>query len=177
MRKLLNVFDRVHVVHDPGGRTFHPKLYLVEGPARATLLVGSSNATAGGLYFNFEASLEAIFELSHAPDREAGQGNVPTVLHWGPQLNALLRATDCSGHIVRIERLDDGSFAFKSRPESTAAAPPSGSGTQGFGVARRVRPDLLSLALGLAHASAETATYRRRGGRGVRPRAYRPGRR
>lgn len=336
LRKLLNVFDSVHVVHDPGGRTFHPKLYLVEGAARARLLVGSSNATAGGLYFNFEASLEAIFQLpdeqdapslvgarayfdrltgdgqvcielteeslgrllddprypiaeterrtrrrggpsttgaednesdnpaddldgdglgepafnssyeprppvpplpqaarheleqieaeadapadegaeppeltdggelapaasvvawskelghadaqqpisphtnpignlrltrsghdidhrtwfrqvlfgpaawtnardshgndieeaaiavlvtiggvdlgtidlrvSHAPHREAGQGNVPTVLHWGPQLNALLRATDYSGHIVRLERLDDGSYRLR----------------------------------------------------------------
>jgi hypothetical protein len=54
--------------------------------------------------------------VSHAPHREAGQGNVPTVLHWGPQLNALLRATDYSGHIVRIERLDDGTYRLEVAP-------------------------------------------------------------
>jgi hypothetical protein len=71
LRKLVRVFDRVYVVHDPGGRTFHPKLYLVEGLSRAALLVGSSNATAGGLYFNFEASLEATFQLPDESDSRA----------------------------------------------------------------------------------------------------------
>jgi hypothetical protein len=60
--------DEVFVFHDRGARTFHPKVYLGEGPAKAVLLVGSSNMTAGGLYSNYEASLEAEFAL---PEEEA----------------------------------------------------------------------------------------------------------
>jgi hypothetical protein len=52
-----------YAFHDPAGGTFHPKLYLAEGEHRASLLVGSSNATAGGLFRNYEAALEATFEL------------------------------------------------------------------------------------------------------------------
>jgi HKD family nuclease len=36
--------------------TFHPKLYLFEGDARALLIIGSGNLTEGGLYTNDEAS-------------------------------------------------------------------------------------------------------------------------
>jgi len=55
------------VFHDGDGGTFHPKIYLAEGPGKAVLLVGSSNATPGGLFGNYEASLEAEFAL---PDEE-----------------------------------------------------------------------------------------------------------
>jgi len=64
---LLASTDETFIFHDPTGRTFHPKLYLAEGPSSAALLVGSSNATAGGLWFNYEASLEARFRL---PDEQ-----------------------------------------------------------------------------------------------------------
>lgn len=67
LRKAVAMFSKVLVLHDPSGRTFHPKLYLAEGPTKALLLVGSSNATAGGLFFNYEASVEAEFRL---PDEE-----------------------------------------------------------------------------------------------------------
>ncbi|HEX4806850.1 MAG TPA: phospholipase D family protein [Conexibacter sp.] len=59
----LLLFDDVMILHDAGGRTFHPKVYLAEGTSAARLLVGSSNLTAGGLYFNFEASVELRFSL------------------------------------------------------------------------------------------------------------------
>lgn len=55
--------DEAYVFHDQGGGTFHPKVYLAEGSEEAVLLVGSSNLTAGGLYGNFESSLEARFAL------------------------------------------------------------------------------------------------------------------
>lgn len=71
LRKALDLFDTVHVMHDPSGRTFHPKIYLAEGPEAARLLVGSSNATPGGLYFNYEASLSASFDLPGEADAEA----------------------------------------------------------------------------------------------------------
>jgi hypothetical protein len=64
----LTFFDEAYVFHDPSSRTFHPKIYLADGPRKAILLVGSSNATPGGLFANYEASLEATFELPRDED-------------------------------------------------------------------------------------------------------------
>lgn len=58
-----HLFDQVYVFHDRSGRTFHPKVYLASGATRARLLVGSHNATAGGVYFNYEAGLDCILDL------------------------------------------------------------------------------------------------------------------
>ena len=57
------LFGTVHVFHDRSGRTFHPKVYLARGDTSARLMVGSHNLTAGGVYFNYEAGLEAELEL------------------------------------------------------------------------------------------------------------------
>ena len=57
-------------------------------------------------------------EISHAPHREEGQNNIPTVLHWGT-VEPLLAATNHTGRNVIIERLGDGTF----RLEITAAQP------------------------------------------------------
>jgi hypothetical protein len=61
------LFDRVFAVHDEGV-TFHPKVYLAEGPTMARLLVGSSNLTAGGIQANYEASLEVELDLGQQQD-------------------------------------------------------------------------------------------------------------
>ncbi|NTW28878.1 MAG: hypothetical protein HGA39_05880 [Coriobacteriia bacterium] len=53
----VSLFDEVHVFHDPGSRTFHPKIYLFEEEACQAVIVGSSNLTRGGLYSNYEASV------------------------------------------------------------------------------------------------------------------------
>lgn len=53
----LELFEESFVYHDPGTRTFHPKLYAVEGADRATIVIGSGNLTLGGLYTNYEAAL------------------------------------------------------------------------------------------------------------------------
>jgi hypothetical protein len=53
----MRLFDTAWVFHDPGTRTFHPKLYVVEGRETATAIVGSGNMTMGGLYENYEAGL------------------------------------------------------------------------------------------------------------------------
>lgn len=67
----LSLFDNVTLLHDRGGRTFHPKLYLVEGESTSRLFVGSSNLTAAGLYFNFEASLQVDFALPEDAEHAA----------------------------------------------------------------------------------------------------------
>lgn len=70
----LSLFDEVVLFHDRGGRTFHPKLYLVEGSSVSSLFIGSSNLTGAGLYFNFEASLQADFPLPEDEGHEALSG-------------------------------------------------------------------------------------------------------
>lgn len=67
----LRWFSTAFVFHDRSGGTFHPKIYLAEGASKALLLVGSSNATPGGFFFNHEASLEAEFELPEDAHAEA----------------------------------------------------------------------------------------------------------
>lgn len=64
----LELFDEVRVFHDPGSRTFHPKVYIVRGPgdppSEAFIAVGSSNMTKGGLFENYEASLAVHLDPS-----------------------------------------------------------------------------------------------------------------
>jgi len=49
---------RVYLHPDPSTRrVFHPKLYLAESEEHATLIVGSSNLTSGGLTTNVEANI------------------------------------------------------------------------------------------------------------------------
>lgn len=52
---------------------------------------------------------EQDLRLSHDPRRIAGQGNVPTVLHWGP-LGPILRGTNYIGFYVTLERVLGGRF-------------------------------------------------------------------
>jgi len=60
-------FTQAYAVHDPSGRTFHPKLYLAKGATIGYALVGSSNLTAGGLWHNYESGLSATFDPSREP--------------------------------------------------------------------------------------------------------------
>ncbi len=71
LKLAIRLADQPFVFHDRTARTFHPKLYLAEGPDKAILLAGSSNLTAGGLLSNYEASLEVEFELPEEIDAKA----------------------------------------------------------------------------------------------------------
>ena len=51
-----------------------------------------------------------VLKVDHGPHREAQQGNVPTIVHWGRGLAADLRANDYSGQILVLERLDGGEY-------------------------------------------------------------------
>jgi len=64
----LELFDRVYIFHEPGSRTYHPKVYMASGLQTAELLVGSNNMTAGGLYANYEAALRCQLDLTNAED-------------------------------------------------------------------------------------------------------------
>jgi HKD family nuclease len=56
------------VFHNPGGATFHPKVYRFARDKEARLYVGSGNLTQGGLYSNYEAGLVVNMDRSHADD-------------------------------------------------------------------------------------------------------------
>ena len=71
LRLANELFDRVHIYYEPGRRrTFHPKVYLASGAECASLLIASSNLTAGGLFSNYEAALACQLELGQEEDRK-----------------------------------------------------------------------------------------------------------
>jgi len=71
----LGLFDETHIFHDPGSRTFHPKVFLFESEREACIVVGSSNLTRGGLYSNYEVSLRVDLDLG-SPEDAAILGDV-----------------------------------------------------------------------------------------------------
>jgi hypothetical protein len=83
----LRHFAEVYVLHDRPGVTFHPKLYLAEGKGQAALLVGSGNLTAGGLFSNYEAALEATFSLPK-------EGSAPALTGARAYVDQLLRDSE-----------------------------------------------------------------------------------
>jgi hypothetical protein len=64
------LFDDAYVFHDPGNRTFHPKLYAIQNSGHACVVVGSGNLTRGGLYTNFEGLVVGDLDLRDADDRD-----------------------------------------------------------------------------------------------------------
>lgn len=66
----LELFDTAYVFHDPGPRTYHPKIYVVEGGEKARAIVGSGNLTRGGLFTNFEAGVSADLDKTSDADSD-----------------------------------------------------------------------------------------------------------
>ncbi len=70
LNRTVELFDAPYVFHDPGQRTFHPKIYVVQNDDRAVAVVGSGTLTRGGLFTNYEGSIVADLDL-HDPDDAA----------------------------------------------------------------------------------------------------------
>lgn len=68
---LLQSGASTYIFHNPGGETFHPKLYLFGMPTEGVAIVGSSNLTRGGLYENFEFSTRLDHDLGDPSDAAA----------------------------------------------------------------------------------------------------------
>lgn len=118
--------DEVFVFHDRGARTFHPKLYLAEGEEKARLLVGSSNLTAGGLFSNYEAALEADYALPAEEGDEAlaaARGYIDKLLEDDevclPLDSALLKRL-----------IDSPRYAISGRESRSAGNRPKGVGEE-----------------------------------------------
>jgi hypothetical protein len=110
------------VFYDRSGRTFHPKVYFAEGADRAALLVGSSNATAGGLFTNYEASLEVAFVLPDDDDAAALVGVRGYVERLVQESALCLRLTD--DLIARL--IDVNAFNVQQHERTPAASSPGG---------------------------------------------------
>lgn len=72
------------------------------------------DSVVGGVTLGIET-----LRISHDPSRISGQANVPSVLHWGPTLGAMMRGTNFVGQFITIERLADGSFRLAISPAPT----------------------------------------------------------
>ncbi|HEV7563735.1 MAG TPA: phospholipase D family protein [Solirubrobacterales bacterium] len=122
----IELADEAFVFHDRSSRTFHPKVYFAEGDARAVLLVGSSNVTAGGLFSNYEASLEAEFAL---PDDEAE----PALRDARAFIATLLEDDELCLPLdsALLKRLVDSSrYAISDRERRSRGSRPSGIGSE-----------------------------------------------
>lgn len=64
------IFDEAYLFHDPGVRTFHPKVYILESEDSAVVWIGSSNLTRGGLFQNYEADVALDLDLSLDDDAD-----------------------------------------------------------------------------------------------------------
>jgi hypothetical protein len=64
LEELLRWNCETFIFHNTHPRTtFHPKLYLFQSTAAATLFIGSNNLTDGGFYTNYEATTRYDFEF------------------------------------------------------------------------------------------------------------------
>lgn len=66
LRYVLSNYDHAYVLH-AAHATFHPKLYIFSGAAKAAVYYGSNNLTSGGLETNFEGGI--LLNLSLPEDQ------------------------------------------------------------------------------------------------------------
>lgn len=151
------LFDEPSVFHDRAGGTFHPKIYLAEGPEQAVLMVGSSNATPGGWFSNYEASLEVRFALpdeSEHPALAAVRSYLGALEGEDELLRPLTeelvdrlvedRAFNVSGHEQRSRRLQTppSEDAGAADVDASGSLPVLEGGDELFGGRRSPRPVL-----------------------------------
>jgi hypothetical protein len=61
--------------------------------------------------------------IDHAPHRVAGQGNVPTVIKWGPELGKWLRQNNKTGNWVVLEKDSANKYWLSIQPDKPDWAP------------------------------------------------------
>lgn len=122
LRRALADFDEAYVLHERG-RTFHPKLYVLQAPGVVHVFVGSNNLTAGGLVTNHEAGV--LMELD--PREEVDAEIIDRVQSY---LERMLEDSEICIRLtsVNVDRLiDDARYQIAdeddSRSRSVHAAP------------------------------------------------------
>ncbi len=66
-------FDDALVLFDAASGTFHPKMYIIDGEAVSTVIIGSNNMTPGGLFANYEAGTCLELDLTQDGDAQVHQ--------------------------------------------------------------------------------------------------------
>lgn len=70
---LMNLFPistTLRLVHDENGQTFHTKLFNFVSSEKSDLVVGSHNLTGGGLWTNYESSIQVSLDLKKPAELE-----------------------------------------------------------------------------------------------------------
>jgi HKD family nuclease len=121
MSDLFAIADELYVVHSTRPDvTFHSKAYLFAGPARAALIIGSSNLTCGGLFTNVEACAEIAFDLP------ADAAALDDSTSW---IDSLL--DDSQPHIVRVEAANLSALVAMLPSEAAANVAGAAAGSAG----------------------------------------------
>lgn len=175
------IADHSYVFHDPR-RTFHPKVYLASSAGPRSLLVGSSNLTAGGLSWNYEASIWT--------DWDAGEGIDVTdsVVTWFDELitsqgSCSPLTTDLIKHLEQSTDIMLGSEARSRRVQSKQSDTPEDSDSEvaatisglfkPLATGLRKLPGLSAKIPPLLHSTRKTAT-RSGGAKGTSATVQRP---
>jgi hypothetical protein len=136
---LLQLADHVYIFHNPGPDTFHPKIYLFERTGQAaTLISGSSNLTAGGLYTNYEMNIMAELDLAVPEDMATYQA-------LSEYLDTLMNPT--SGNVALLDstllsELVQSRWVVNETPSTVATrtVPRAPAGSRASHLFRRVPP-------------------------------------
>jgi len=133
LEELLRWNCETYIFHNTITRTtFHPKLYLFQSTAAATLFIGSNNLTDGGFYTNYEAASRYDFEFpaDEGEWRRLVGPLAPFLAPTGPTVKLL--STDLIQTLVARGELTTETEArqrlrnqTQGRAAGRAAAPPS----------------------------------------------------
>lgn len=113
LTNLFPVASTLRVVHDENGQTFHTKLFNFVAEDHSVLIVGSHNLTGGGLWTNFESSVQ--LHLDHEnPDHLRMQQDIDAYLR---QLQSLTDTTKLIKGESDIQALLANSYVEKEIKE------------------------------------------------------------
>lgn len=102
---------------------FHPKVYMTRGDHSARLLVGSANATSGGLVKNIEASLFAELDMTVADDVEIAnkidQSFDTLATSYPDNVFRITRETDLTELVSQGLLIDQNNSVYQTRMRAT----------------------------------------------------------
>lgn len=85
---------RVLICHNPGYRTFHPKIYLFKSSNSVDAYVGSGNLTGGGLISNYEAGIRVRLNLAIRREAAFSDEIEATLDQWADPASGIVAQLD-----------------------------------------------------------------------------------
>lgn len=102
---------------------FHPKVYLTRNLCQARLIVGSANATMGGLVKNIEASIYAELDMHNPEDRAIADKIVNSfgtlTLRYPENVFQVTTATDLATFVAQGILIDQHNTQYHTRMRAT----------------------------------------------------------